>query len=132
VFDRGVSVGSAAGLVLADTKYEFGLADDGTLLLIDELHTPDSSRWWVAATYAERLAAGEEPESLDKEVVRRAFAALDYRGDGPAPALPDDVWAATSSRYIDAFERLVGHRFEPGTYPVPERIVHHLTKAGIL
>ena len=65
-------------MILADTKYEFGLAvDDGSLLLIDEMHTPDSSRYWVAATYEERLAAGDEPESLDKEVVRRAL--LDAR-----------------------------------------------------
>lgn len=132
VFDRGARVGAAAGLVLADTKYEFGVTADGTLLLIDELHTPDSSRWWLAETYDERLAAGEEPESLDKEVVRRAFAELGYRGDGRVPELPDDVWTATSARYIDAYERLVGHRFEPGAYPVPQRIVDNLTKAGIL
>ena len=64
----------SAGLILADTKYEFGVTADGELLLIDEVHTPDSSRFWVAATYDDRLAAGEEPESLDKEVVRRALA----------------------------------------------------------
>jgi phosphoribosylaminoimidazole-succinocarboxamide synthase len=132
VFQRGVDVGAAAGLVLADTKYEFGRAADGTLLLIDEVHTPDSSRWWVAATYDDRLAAGDEPESLDKEVVRRAFADLDYRGDGPVPALPDDVWTATSTRYIDAFERLTGTAFDPGDQPVGPRLVAALTKAGVL
>ena len=105
---------AAAGLILVDTKYEFGLAADGELLLIDEVHTPDSSRYWVAATYDERLAAGEEPESLDKEVVRRAFADAGYRGDGEPPAVPDDVWTATSTRYIDAYQRLTGLPFEPG------------------
>ncbi len=122
LFRRGQEVGSAAGLILADTKYEFGVTADGDLLLIDELHTPDSSRWWVAATYADRVAAGAEPESLDKEVVRRALADAGFRGDGPAPDLSPDVWAATSARYIDAYERLTGLDFEPGTYPVGERI----------
>lgn len=122
LFRRGQDVGAAAGLILADTKYEFGVTDDGDLLLIDELHTPDSSRWWVAASYADRLAAGEEPESLDKEIVRRALADAGFRGDGPVPDLAPEVWTATSARYIDAYERLTGLGFEPGTYPVGERI----------
>ncbi|CAN5509568.1 phosphoribosylaminoimidazolesuccinocarboxamide synthase [soil metagenome] len=132
VFDHGVSIGAGAGLLLADTKYEFGLTDDGALHLIDEVHTPDSSRWWVAASYDERMAAGDEPESLDKEVVRRAFADLGYRGDGPPPTLPDEVWTATTVRYIDAYERLVGRTFVPGTYPVTTRIVDQLTRTGLL
>jgi phosphoribosylaminoimidazole-succinocarboxamide synthase len=132
VFDHGVSIGAGAGLLLADTKYEFGLTDDGALLLIDELHTPDSSRWWVATSYEQRMAAGDEPESLDKEVVRRAFADLGYRGDGPLPTLPDEVWTATTVRYIDAYERLVGRTFVPGTYPVTTRIVDQLTRTGML
>jgi phosphoribosylaminoimidazole-succinocarboxamide synthase len=132
VFHRGSTLGREAGLILADTKYEFGLASDGSLLLIDEVHTPDSSRWWVAATYDDRLAAGEEPESLDKEVVRRAYAEIGYRGDGPVPALADDVWSATSVRYIDAYERVTGATFERGAYPVAERIVANLREAGIL
>ena len=132
VFHRGTTVGREAGLILADTKYEFGLATDGSLMLIDEMHTPDSSRWWVADTYEDRLAAGDEPESLDKEVVRRAYADIGYRGDGPVPTLPDDVWAATSARYIDAYERLTAVPFERGSYPVAERIVANLEEAGIL
>lgn len=132
IFARGVEYGTRAGLILADTKYEFGVTADGHLILIDEVHTPDSSRWWVAESYEARLARGDEPESLDKEVVRRAFADIGYKGDGPIPALPDDVWSATTARYIDAFERLTGTTFEPGTYPVPERLTDHLTKAGLL
>lgn len=135
LFRRGVKLGERAGLILADTKYEFGLvpdADGERLVLIDELHTPDSSRWWIAATYDERVARGDEPESLDKEVVRRAYAEIGYKGDGPAPTLPDEVWTATAARYIDAFERLTGTAFVPGSYPVAERLTANLRRAGLL
>ena len=126
LFQRGQQVAANAGLILADTKYEFGLDGDGRLMLIDEMHTPDSSRYWIAETYEARLAAGEEPESLDKEVVRRALLATGYRGEGPPPALPDEVWQETSARYIDAYERLTGTTFQPGAYPVGPRILEHL------
>ncbi len=132
LFRRGTELGEYAGLILADTKYEFGLAPDGSLILIDEVHTPDSSRWWVHESYADRLSTGIEPESLDKEVVRRAYAAIGYKGNGPVPPVPDDVWTATTSRYISAYERLTGTTFEPGNYPVQPRIIDNLTKAGLL
>jgi phosphoribosylaminoimidazole-succinocarboxamide synthase len=132
VFARGVEVGERAGLILADTKYEFGLTADDELLLIDEVHTPDSSRWWMADSYDARLAAGDEPESLDKEVVRRAFADIGYKGDGPVPPVPDEVWSATTTRYIAAFERLTDTAFRPGAYPVQERLIENLRKAGLL
>ncbi len=132
LFARGADVGSRAGLILADTKYEFGLTVDGELILIDEVHTPDSSRWWMADSYTERVAAALEPESLDKEVVRRAFADIGYRGDGPVPTLPHEVWSATTSRYISAYERLTGVSFDPGSYPVQERLIRNLTKADLL
>lgn len=132
LFARGVEVGERAGLILADTKYEFGLTADGELLLIDEVHTPDSSRWWVGDGFEQRVADGDEPESLDKEVVRRAFADIGYRGEGPVPVVPDEVWSATTARYVDAYERLTGTTFEPGSYPVQERLTSNLTKAGIL
>jgi phosphoribosylaminoimidazole-succinocarboxamide synthase len=108
IVDLAAHEGERAGLVLADTKLEMGVAPDGRLLVIDELLTPDSSRWWDAATYAERHARGEEPESFDKEIVRRALAAQGFRGDGPIPALSDEVWAETSRRYHELYERLVG------------------------
>ena len=126
LFQRGQQVAAGAGLILADTKYEFGLDDDGQLMLIDEMHTPDSSRYWVADTYETRLSAGDEPESLDKEVVRRALLATGYRGEGAPPTLPDDVWEKTSARYIDAFERVTGTTFQPGAYPVGPRILEHM------
>ncbi len=138
LFARGVTVAEAAGLILADTKYEFGLAlgseGDGSdgLILIDEVHTPDSSRFWMADSYERRLATGDEPESLDKEFVRRAFADLGYKGDGPAPKLPDEVWSATAGRYILAYETLTAQGFVPGAYPVQARLTDHLTKAGLL
>lgn len=132
LFVRGTEIGAKAGLILADTKYEFGITADGGLLLIDEMHTPDSSRWWVAESYHERLAAGDEPESLDKEVVRRAYADIGYKGDGPVPAVPDEVWSATTERYIHAFEQLTGLAFDPGPYPVQPRLNDNLTKANIL
>ncbi len=122
LYRRGTERGRPAGLILADTKFEFGVDGEGELLLIDEVLTPDSSRWWVEESYDERLAAGAEPESLDKEVVRRALAAAGYTGDGPVPELAHDVWEATSRRYIDAFERLTGVTFVPGAYPVGARI----------
>ena len=122
MFERGARRGLEAGLVLADTKFEFGVTADGELLLIDEVLTPDSSRWWIADTYDERLGAGIEPESLDKEVVRRALADAGYTGDGPIPQLPCEVWTATSARYINAYERLTGTTFVPGVYPAGPRI----------
>ena len=126
LFERGQSTAAEAGLILADTKYEFGTAPDGSLLLIDEMHTPDSSRYWVADSYEQQLGAGAEPESLDKEVVRRALLAAGYRGDGDPPTLADDVWTETTRRYINAFERLTGITFQPGAYPVQTRIMENL------
>ena len=132
VFARGQHVAAAAGLILADTKYEFGLAPDGRLLLIDEMHTPDSSRFWEASSYEDRLAADEEPESLDKEVIRRALADAGYGGDGTPPVLDAGVWTETTRRYITAYERLTGQAILPGSYPVGPRIVANLTSAGLL
>ncbi|HSB85309.1 MAG TPA: phosphoribosylaminoimidazolesuccinocarboxamide synthase [Ilumatobacteraceae bacterium] len=122
LFRRGHHLARQSGLILADTKYEFGTTPDGELLLIDELHTPDSSRYWIAESYEARLAAGEEPESLDKETVRRALIGAGYKGHGEPPALDPGVWEETSRRYIDAYERLTGLQFDPGSYPVEDRI----------
>ena len=122
VFARGQELAAKAGLILADTKYEFGLGPNDELLLIDEVHTPDSSRFWVVDSYEERLAAGEEPESLDKEVIRRALADAGYTGDGEPPVLDPSIWEATTARYIDTYERLTGRAFERGAYPVAPRV----------
>ena len=132
VFARGQELAAKAGLILADTKYEFGLGPDGRLLLIDEVHTPDSSRFWETSSYGERLETGEEPESLDKEIIRRALADTGYGGDGAPPTLPPEVWADTTRRYITAYERLTGQTLTPGEYPVQPRAIANLTQAGVL
>jgi len=132
VFARGQAVAARSGLVLADTKYEFGLDPQGRLLLIDEVHTPDSSRYWESGSYEERLAAGVEPESLDKEVVRRALTDAGYQGEGAPPVLAPEVWADTSERYIRAYERITGTAFEKGSYPVQPRLEANLRREGLL
>jgi phosphoribosylaminoimidazole-succinocarboxamide synthase len=132
LFARGQAVAKQAGLLLADTKYEFGLDQQGQLLIIDEMHTPDSSRYWELSTLEQRIADGEEPESLDKEPIRLALASAGYRGDGEPPKLDDQVIAATTLRYITAFERLTGASFSPGSYPVQPRLVRALQKAQVL
>jgi len=128
LFNRGQDVAARAGLILADTKYEFGLAPDGRLLLIDEVHTPDSSRLWEASTYPGRLAVGEDPESLDKEPIRQALQAAGYRGEGEPPVLDDAVWTETTRRYQLAYTRITGRAFEPGAYPVGPRLTEALER----
>jgi phosphoribosylaminoimidazole-succinocarboxamide synthase len=132
LFARGQAVARNAGLILVDTKYEFGRAPDGRVMLIDEVHTPDSSRFWKADSYAESLASGAEPENFDKEFVRLAYTERGFRGDGQPPEMPDALWAAASQRYIDIYQMLTGLAFEPGAYPVAPRLVENLRKAGIL
>ncbi len=131
LFARGSKIAADAGLILVDTKYEFGLAPDGSLLLIDEVHTPDSSRFWKAKSYQERLGKGMEPELFDKEFVRLRYTEVGYRGDGELPALPDSVWAETSLLYQKAYELLTGEPFKPGSYPVGPRLAATLAKEGI-
>ncbi len=121
VFRRGQEVAARAGLILVDTKYEFGLID-GCPALIDEVHTPDSSRYWVRESYDAVQGTGREPENFDKEFLRIWFAERGYRGDGQPPAMPDDFVAAVAQRYIAAFERLTGETFLPGAQPAAQRI----------
>ncbi len=132
IFKRGQELATNAGLILVDTKYEFGRASDGSILLIDEVHTPDSSRFWKADTYESRFAAGQEPENFDKEFVRLAYAEQGYRGDGEIPSVPDSLWAAASERYITIYEMLTGETFVPGSYPVEARLFKNLRKTGII
>jgi len=132
VFKRGQEVARKAGMILVDTKYEFGYAADGSVVLIDEVHTPDSSRFWRADTYEERFAAGEDPVNFDKEFVRLAYADKGYRGDGEIPSMPDELWAAASERYITIYELLTGKTFEAGEYPIEQRLIKNLKKAGVI
>jgi len=132
IFRRGQTLAQSAGLILVDTKYEFGRAPDGRVMLIDEVHTPDSSRFWEAGSYAARFAAGEEPENFDKEFIRLWYVARGYRGDGEPPPMPDDLITAASQRYIAIYEMLTGRVFEPAAYPAGPRIEANLRRAGVL
>lgn len=128
LFARGADIADRAGFVLADTKYEFGLGPDDELLLIDEMHTPDSSRYWSKATLEERLAAGQAPDGYDKEPVRLALKAAGYGGEGSPPELPPEVWQQTSDRYVELYERLTDRTFVPGQQPANERILANLSE----
>jgi phosphoribosylaminoimidazole-succinocarboxamide synthase len=113
LFARGRAMCAERGLMLVDTKYEMGKTPDGRIVVIDEMHTPDSSRYWLAASYEARLRAREEPESFDKEYVRRWLAAQGFKGDGPIPTIPDEVRIEASRRYIEACETITGTPFVP-------------------
>jgi phosphoribosylaminoimidazole-succinocarboxamide synthase len=125
LFAEGQRHAAARGLILADTKYEIGLdrsrAPGDQLVVIDEIHTPDSSRYWYADDYEARLAAGEEPRSLDKEYVRRWLAGeARWSGDGPPPVMPDDVRIEAARRYIASYEIVTGQTFVPDPRdPIP-------------
>ena len=121
LFEIGQRRAAERGLILADTKYEMGVTPDGDVVVIDEIHTPDSSRYWYADDYHERLASGEEPRSLDKEYVRRWLAnEARWSGDGPPPVLTDEVRVEAARRYIKSYELVTGRPFVPDTAdPVP-------------
>jgi phosphoribosylaminoimidazole-succinocarboxamide synthase len=110
LFARGQELASRSGLILVDTKYEFGLAD-GKLTLADELHSPDSSRYWWAEGYEERFASGSDQRELDKEPFRRWLIERGFSGDGPVPSIPDPVRVETALRYIQAYEAITGEEF---------------------
>ena len=113
LFNRGRERAAQSGLLLADTKYEFGVDAEGDLVLIDEIHTPDSSRYWFAEDYASRVASGGEPRGLDKDYVRNYMKSLGYFGDGTPPELPDEVRLEAARRYISLYELLTGQPFVP-------------------
>ncbi len=128
LFALGQAEAARRGLILADTKYEIGRKLDGSLCFIDEIHTPDSSRYWHADDYEQRFAKGEEPRSLDKEYVRRWLADAGYRGDGPPPPLPPEVRIEAARRYIAAYELVTGSSFVADASAPGERIVRgHLS-----
>ncbi len=118
------------GVVLVDTKYEFGLFD-GKLMLIDEVHTPDSSRFWIADTYKERIIKGQEPENFDKEFLRLWYADKGYQGDGPPPPMTDELIIKTAQRYIAVYEKITGNAFKEFDYPIKKRIIENINKITI-
>jgi phosphoribosylaminoimidazole-succinocarboxamide synthase len=129
LFARGQTMVAARGLILVDTKYEFGTAPDGTIVLADEIHTPDSSRFWRAESYAERFDRGEAPESFDKDFVRAWVAARCDPYRDPIPEIPRELILQTSRRYIEAFETITGEVFVAASGSPAERIRANLARA---
>jgi phosphoribosylaminoimidazole-succinocarboxamide synthase len=117
LFARGRDIAAERGLILVDTKYEFGLDGNGRVVLADEIHTPDSSRYWFAASYPACFAAGEPPESFDKDFLRRWVAARVDPYRDPIPPIPREIIAETAGVYITAFETITGESF---ALPAPD------------
>ncbi len=126
LFAEGQAWAESRGLILVDTKYELALDADGGIVLIDEIHTPDSSRYWYRDRYEQALSQGRNPEALDKEYVRRWLGDQGYKGDGTPPEIPVEVRCEASRRYIEAYEQITGRDFEPNTEEPLARIRRNL------
>ncbi|MDP3974131.1 MAG: phosphoribosylaminoimidazolesuccinocarboxamide synthase [Candidatus Daviesbacteria bacterium] len=146
LFEYGTKICSKAGIILVDTKYEFGLDEKGKLILIDEVHTPDSSRFWIKKTYLKRFKKREEPDNFDKEFLRLWYADRGYKGDpstspsmiprssGPRgsgrvakpPKMPVSLQKAVSRRYIEIYKKITGKKFTKFKYPIEKRIRDNL------
>ncbi len=127
LFERGQKICDKAEIILADTKYEFGLDERGKLILIDEIHTPDSSRYWVKKSYMKRFKKGLEPESFDKETLRIWFKEHGYKGEGRIPKMPPEFIAKMSALYMGIYEKITGKKFVPDlTKNVNKRIKKNL------
>jgi len=129
LFAHGRAIAAERGLILVDTKYEFGLDRDGRIILADEIHTPDSSRYWIADTYERRFAAGEPPDALDKDYLRRWVTARCDPYHDPIPDIPSEVILETARIYIDAYETITGKTFKP---PAPEIPILTRIRANLL
>lgn len=111
LFLYGTKVAARGGLILVDTKYEFGLDESGELMLIDEIHTPDSSRFWIKKTYSQRFKKGLEPENFDKEFMRLWFKEHGYTGEGNPPKMNMKIIKEIKKRYKDVYEKITGEKF---------------------
>jgi len=132
LFARGQEIAERNGLILVDTKYEFGTDTDGRLILIDEIHTPDSSRYWQRDSYEARFAAGEEPEYFDKEFLRLWFRDhCDPYKDATLPPAPAALVEELSRRYIQMYEQITGRKFEYGETPILPRIENNLRRFAV-
>lgn len=131
LFTRGQDVAARRGLILVDTKYELGVDAQGELRVIDEIHTPDSSRFWIADTYAARFEAGEPQQMLDKENLRAwLMKEKGFDGQGEPPRLDDEVRVMLAEKYLGAYRALVGRAFDGAVGPVAARIAENLDAAG--
>lgn len=126
LFKFGQQKCAERGLILVDTKYEFGRTKEGKIVVIDEIHTADSSRFWLADTYQEAFEAGQDPKSFDKDYVRRWMAGQGYTGDGTPPAIADDVRVEAAARYIAACDTIRGEAFVPNTEAPLARLKRNL------
>jgi phosphoribosylaminoimidazole-succinocarboxamide synthase len=126
LFEEGCRWAESRGLILVDTKYEMGLDREGEIVVIDEIHTPDSSRYWHRDSYERALSQGEDPTQLDKEYLRRWLGDRGYRGEGKWPEIPVDVRCEATRRYIEAYEQVTGRAFEPDSRAVKQRIRSNL------
>lgn len=132
LFRFGQETAAKRGLMLVDTKYEFGIDSDGQIRLIDEIHTPDSSRYWLADSYAERLSEGREPDMIDKEFFRLWFRErCDPYKDTVLPTPPDDLIAELASRYIQLFEGITGEAFTPDSHSLIETVLSAVTNVNL-
>jgi phosphoribosylaminoimidazole-succinocarboxamide synthase len=131
LFQRGREIAAGRGLILVDTKYEFGLDGDGNIVVADELHTPDSSRFWKQGSYEERLAASQEPEGLDKEFLRLWVTARCDPYKDPIPEIPEETLREFSDKYIALYETVTGQAFgyAEDDEPIGERVRKNLALA---
>lgn len=125
LFERGTKICKKAGIILVDTKYEFGIYKN-KLILIDEIHTPDSSRFWIKDTYGQKFSEGVEPENFDKEFLRIWYAKRGYKGDGRPPKMPKSFINQVSNRYISIFEKITGKKFIKEKSDIDKRITKNL------
>ena len=128
VFARGKEIAASNGLILVDTKYEFGFDEAGRITLADEVHTPDSSRYWLAESYEARMAVAENPESLDKEFLRLWISERCDPYNEPIPEIPADTLMAFSGKYVTLFEKVTGQEFEK---PSSDRSVRERVRANL-
>ncbi|MDO8639521.1 MAG: phosphoribosylaminoimidazolesuccinocarboxamide synthase [bacterium] len=126
LFERGTKICAKSGIILVDTKYEFGLDKNNKLMLIDEIHTPDSSRFWIKKTYKQRFEKGLEPENFDKEFLRLWYAKRGYKGDGKPPKMTNDLIKKVSNRYVSIYEKITGKKFVISKKLVEQRIKQNL------
>jgi phosphoribosylaminoimidazole-succinocarboxamide synthase len=132
LFKKGQEIAAKRGLILVDTKYEMGVDEDGSILVADEVHTPDSSRYWVAGSYEDRMKKGMEPESLDKEFFRLWLREQGFDYGKQKPMISDDVRLQLAAKYIDLYERITGESFVlPETTETLRRIEKNLEKYRI-
>lgn len=131
LFAAGQEWAQKRGLILVDTKYEFGMID-GELNVIDEIHTPDSSRYWIAEGYQERYEKGENQLMLDKENIRQWLIENGFSGEGTPPELSEDIRVLLSEKYMELYKILIGNDYNPSLGDVNTRIINNLTNEGLL